>query len=298
VGDNDASGAPRRRLPTTDPVARSLSEALLAGDVAGLRALLVEDPGLAGCLLEDARGNCIAPLHLFADAPGHRARPGEIVSALAEAGADVDAAAVGSWHVETALHWAASNDDVALIDPLLDAGADIERAGSSIAGGPPMQSAVGYGQWAAVRWLAERGGTVDEDVAAVRGMVDELTTRVEAQPPHSPEALGRALWNAARAGQEETGALLVENGAAVNWRAPWSGETPLDAARAAGEDAMTAWLLERGALPGDVDRVTERAASPAVTAAEALTGEPAPRDRLRHGPGPGGSRRRRPVDQG
>ena len=58
-------------------------------------------------------------------------------------------------HHETPLHWAASNDDVALIDALLDAGADLERGGSSIDGGPPLSSAVGYGQWAP-RGVAEK----------------------------------------------------------------------------------------------------------------------------------------------
>ena len=61
------------------------------------------------------------------------------------AGADLDAPAVKTWHRETPLHWAASNDDVALIDALFDVGANIEREGSSIDGGAPLSSAVGYG---------------------------------------------------------------------------------------------------------------------------------------------------------
>jgi len=67
------------------------------------------------------------------------------VQTLAAAGADLDAPPVGMWHREAPLHWAASNDDVELIDALLDAGADIEHAGSSINGGSPLSSAVGYG---------------------------------------------------------------------------------------------------------------------------------------------------------
>jgi len=50
------------------------------------------------------------------------------------------------WHRETPLHWAASNDDAALIDALLDAGASIEAAGSSFDGGSPLSCVVGYGQ--------------------------------------------------------------------------------------------------------------------------------------------------------
>jgi hypothetical protein len=79
------------------------------------------------------------PLHLFADWPGHNPNAAAIVQALAASGADLDAPAVNMWHREAPLHWAASNDDVALIDALLDAGADIEHAGSSIDGGPPCR---------------------------------------------------------------------------------------------------------------------------------------------------------------
>ena len=66
----------------------------------------------------------------------------------------------------TTLHWVASNNDVDLIDALLEVGADIERPGSSINRGPPIESAVGYGQWAAARRLVEQGATVDIFVAA------------------------------------------------------------------------------------------------------------------------------------
>ena len=52
----------------------------------------------------------------------------ETVSALVEAGADVDAPFEGS-HAETALHWAASSDDLEALDALLDAGADLEAPG-------------------------------------------------------------------------------------------------------------------------------------------------------------------------
>ena len=66
-----------------------------------------------------------SPLHLFADWPGHNSNAVDIVRTLAAGGADLDAPAVGMRHRETPLHWAASDDDVALIDALLDAGADI-----------------------------------------------------------------------------------------------------------------------------------------------------------------------------
>ena len=106
-----------------DPRVFEFTTALKKGDVDRLRALLAADPGLATSLI-----NSRTPLHLFADAPGRRPNPDGVVSALVEAGADLNAHATGMWHHETPLHWAASNDDVDLIDALLDAGAEIGRA--------------------------------------------------------------------------------------------------------------------------------------------------------------------------
>src|SRR5205807_5308699 len=71
-------------------------------------------------------------------------------------GADVNARFTGS-HTETPLHWAASNDDLAALDALLDHGADIEAPGAVIGGGTPLADAVAFGQWQAARRLVERG---------------------------------------------------------------------------------------------------------------------------------------------
>ncbi len=139
------------------PVAQELTSAIKGGDVKRLAGMLAADPSLANCLIVSPDGGGRTPLHLLADAPGGRPRSVESVRLLVDAGADLDAAFAGSRHGETALHWAASNDDVVLIDALFDAGADIEHPGSSIDGGPPIQSALGYGQWLAVRRLFERG---------------------------------------------------------------------------------------------------------------------------------------------
>ena len=78
-------------------------------------------------------------------------------------------------------------------------------------------------------------------------MTTELA-RLLADAP-SPDDLGGALWQAARNGHIAAARLLVEHGAEVNWRAPWSDETPLDMARANGHDEVAAWLLDNGALP-------------------------------------------------
>jgi hypothetical protein len=235
-------------LPADSALAIRLRRALERGDAAALNRLIEEHPGISSALLVDGNGDVGRPLHLYANAPGHRPHPAPIVGALVRDGADIDAPVIGAGHRETALHWAASNDDVELIDALLDAGADIERPGSSIDGGPPLQSATGYGQMQAVRRLVERGAVYFVWHAAALGMMTELAGLLADAP--SPDDLGGALWNAARNGQLPAGRLVVEHGADVNWRAPWSDETPLDIARAAGQDEVAAWLLENGAVPG------------------------------------------------
>ena len=228
-----------------DPRVFEFTTALTRGEVARLRPLLAADPGLATSLI-----NSRTPLHLFADAPGHRPNPAGVVSALAEAGADLDAHAVGMWHHETPLHWAASNDDVELIDALLDAGADIEHPGSSISGGPPAESALGYAQWKALRRLYEHGAAMNLARAAALGLMPLVTELATATPPPGGDVLGIAFWNACRAGQLETARYLAGRGADINWPAPWSGETPLDAARDKHERAVVAWLAESGAAGG------------------------------------------------
>jgi ankyrin repeat protein len=175
-----------RILRSDEPLAVELTAALKQGEVDRLDWLLAANPGLAHCVVENAKGGGRTPLHLFADWPGHNSNAVEIVRTLATAGADLDAPAAGMRHRETPLHWAASNDDVALIDALLDAGADIERAGSSIDGGSPLSCAVGYGQWASARRLVERGARTLLWHEAALGLMPAIRQRVEADPPLQP----------------------------------------------------------------------------------------------------------------
>jgi hypothetical protein len=221
-----------------------LQDALDRGDVSELNRLIAEHPGVSRVLLMDGNGDVGRLLHIYANAPGHRPHPAEIVGALVRDGADIDAPVIGAGHQETALHWAASNDDVELLDALLDAGADIEHPGSSIDGGSPLQSATGYGQMQAVRRLVERGAVYFVWHAAALGMMPELEGLIAEAP--GPDDLSGALWQAANNGHLGAARLLVEHGADVSWRSPWSDETPVDVARAHGHDALAAWLFEQG----------------------------------------------------
>jgi ankyrin repeat protein len=64
-------------------------------------------------------------LHVAADWPGHFPNGPEIVGVLIAAGAEVNAPVLHAkphGSAETPLHWAASSDDVAVLDALLDQG--------------------------------------------------------------------------------------------------------------------------------------------------------------------------------
>jgi hypothetical protein len=239
-----------RKLRSDEPLAVELTAALKQGEADRLSRLLATDPGLALCVVENPKGGERSPLHLFADWPGHNPNAAAIVQTLAAAGADLDAPAVGMWHSEAPLHWAASNDDVALIDALLDAGADIEHEGSSIDGGPPLSCAVGYGQWAAARRLVERGARTLLWHEAALGLMPTITQRVDAGPPPQPEELSGPFWNTCHGGQLAAAQYLLTHGADLNWPAPWSGQTPLDVAEQAGRSDVVAWLLGNGATRG------------------------------------------------
>jgi uncharacterized protein len=248
-GTGEAAGKPGespRTLPDSDRAAFELLRAVKRGDAAQLTRILAADPGLATSWI-----NGCTPLHHFADAPGHRPNAVAVVRALLAAGADLNAHVRDSWHHETPLHWAASNDDVGLIDALLDAGADIEHPGSSIDGGPPVQSALGYAQWGAVRRLRERGAETGLPHAAVLGLTETVSALVEtSQPPPSRDDTSAAFWNACRAGQLSVARYLLAHGAELDWPAPWDGSTPLDAAAAAQQRETAAWLRGSGAHPG------------------------------------------------
>jgi hypothetical protein len=243
-------------VPADDPGVVEVTRAVQEGDLDGLRRVLDGRPELVTARFGvPDRSRTI--LHVATDWPGHFPDGPAVVRLLVERGADVNARFVGgpNGHTETPLHWAASSDDVAVLDTLLDLGADIEADGSVLGGGPPLSDAVGFGQWAAARRLVERGARTRLPDAAALGMLDRLHELLEdppvpgdvAGPPGRPATVvTRALWNACNGGQWAAAQLLVEHGADVNW-VGWDDLAPLDLAERHEAADLAAWLRHHGA---------------------------------------------------
>jgi uncharacterized protein len=236
-------------IDTRDPLAVAVVEAIHSGDVETLKRLLRENPGLATARLgdDDPEGMSRTLLHVVTDWPGHFPNGAAAVAALVEAGADVNARFRGP-HEETPLHWAASSDDVEVLDALLDAGADIEAPGAVIGGGTPLADARAFGQWQAAHRLVERGAQTTLQDAATLGLMDRLEAFFSGSPP-SPEEISAAFWGACHGGQLEAAKYLLDRGAELNWIPPWEELTPLDAAQRSEAGDLVKWLGARGAKP-------------------------------------------------
>lgn len=232
-------------LSSTDTVARSLTSAIQAGDLTVLRRLIADDPGLACVRIVSPDGSTRSLVHIATDWPGHFPNVVGTIAALVAAGADVNART--SPHpndpncMETPLHWAASSNDVAAVDALLDAGADIEATGAVFTGGAPLSDAVIFANWEAAMRLVERGAQPTWWQAAALGMLDIVRARWNEQPPPTRDEITRAFWHACRAAQQNTASFLLERGADPHWIG-WDHKTPLRAADESGNAAFIAWL--------------------------------------------------------
>jgi ankyrin repeat protein len=216
--------------------------AIQQGDIATLEALLEQDPDLAKARIVER-----SLLHILADWPGHRPESARTVELLVRHGADVNARMKHPDReeaAETPLHWAASNDDVALIDALLDAGADIEADGAIFTGGTPMSDAVVFAQWNAARRLLDRGAKTTFWQAAALGLLDEVQARFRQDSAPSNEDVTNALWNACRGGHRPVAEYLLSQGADPHW-VGHDDKTPLEVAEESGNQDLIDWLKRR-----------------------------------------------------
>jgi len=216
-------------------------KAISSGDTKSLKRLLSQNSNLANTRVDDQR----TLLHIATDWPGHFPNNVETIAALVSSGADVNAPFAGR-HSETPLHWAASSNDVGVIDVLLDHGANIEAQGSVIGGGTPMSDAVAFGQWQAARRLVERGARTTLWQAAALGLMDRVDEYFKAVQPPTPDEITNAFWCACHGGQRAAAEYLLDRGANLNW-VGYDKLSPLDAANRSGAAALVQWLRGRGA---------------------------------------------------
>lgn len=229
-------------LDPADPLAVELTTTIRTGDVTGLKRLLHNNPGTATVRIGD-EGTSRTLLHIATDWPGQFPNAATTVAVLVQAGADVNARFRGA-HTETPLHWAASSDDVEVLDALLDLGADINADGAVISGGTPLADARAFAQWRAAHRLVERGATTTLTDAATLGLLDRVESHI---PGATTEEINGAFWGACHGGQQRCAAHLLDHGADLDWIPPWEPMTPLDAAQRSGAVELVAWLREREA---------------------------------------------------
>jgi ankyrin repeat protein len=238
------------RVLEGDPLVTELLRAVHRGDLAALKMLLDSNPELASATIvrpcqDGSRPDFTHPVLCAAtDWPGHFPNVGQTIRVLIDAGADVNARCFGS-HSETALHWAASSDDIEALNALLDAGADIEASGAIVGGGTPIADAVAFGQWNAARCLLERGAETNLWQAAALGLLDRVEAKVADEAP-SPDQITAAFWLACHGGQRSTAEYLLAREADINW-VGYDGLTPLDAALRSKQDQLADWLRRLGA---------------------------------------------------
>ena len=156
-------------IPDTHPLAISVVGGIKNGDVVGLRQLLSENPNLDGVSIRGKENDATRSLlHVVPGWPGHFPNVSETICLLITAGADVNARIEGT-DTETPLHWAASSNDVAAIDVLLDVGG-------------PLEDAIGFQNWDAAKRLVERGARTGLDDEASIGLMDKIEKRFEDVP--------------------------------------------------------------------------------------------------------------------
>ncbi|MEM7028653.1 MAG: ankyrin repeat domain-containing protein [Chloroflexota bacterium] len=241
---------------------KMLMTAIDEGGLITLKTMLAIQPDLANARFHTDPPR--TPLLYLADWPGHKPNAAEIARILIETGADVNAKLLGNTG-ETALHCAASSDDIDLIEALLEGGADIDIGGANIASGTPLTEAVFFSQMNAAELLVRRGATVTLPLAAGLGRLswvqhffgewdglvgqptpdDQLTTTSKNMKLLGEEALTYAALN----GHIDVASYLLEQGVDIDAMPmdEQSKRTALHFAVLRDQRDMAQFLVEHGA---------------------------------------------------
>jgi uncharacterized protein len=132
----------------------------------------------------------------------------------------------------------------AVLDALLDHGANSEANGACIGGGTPLADAVAFGQWKAARRLIERGASTNLWQAAGLGLMERVKDQFANAVPPTPEEITNAFGCACHGGQRETAEYLLGHDAAINW-VGHDKPTPLDAANRSAAKELAEWLTSQ-----------------------------------------------------
>jgi hypothetical protein len=229
----------------------SAVDAILAGDVVGLRSLLTSRPALARA--RSTRTSEATLLHYTAangvESYRQRTPPNivEIASTLLDAGAEVDAphephASTGPGTalglVATSEHPARAGVQIALLERLRVAGANLEGAPR---GWVPLEAALAQARPEAAAWLADHGARVTIVGAAGLGRRERVTELFDQATARHREL---ALISAATYGHGEVVAWLLDHGVDI---AAQDGQTALHLAAHGGHLDTLKMLLARGA---------------------------------------------------
>jgi ankyrin repeat protein len=230
------------------------ADAVVAGDLVRLQALLRRDPALIRAVsgrrhrstllhyvaangVEDFRQ--ITPLNIVA-----------VARVLLEAGAGVDApnhdysgggTALGL--VATSVHPARAGVQLALMELLVGAGAAVD----GLPGGwQPLSAALGNGCPEAAAWLADHGASLTFESAAGLGrlQVVEQGFDTDGRPRVSPREIERAFHAACAYGHGDVARFLLDRGVDI---AALDGQTALHLAAHEGHLETVRLLLSRGA---------------------------------------------------
>jgi len=249
------------------PIARfeRAVEAVIDGDIAALKRLLVEDPELVRA--RSTRVNHFDPpmhrstlLHYLAanGVEGYRQRSpknaADVAKVLLEAGADPDALSWAYGGQCTTMSLLVSSTppadagvQVPLVETLIDYGASTSPAGEGN-WTSPIETALVFGKHDAAQALVRRGAPV-QSVAAAAGLgrIDDLQRML---PTASITDRHRALALATKSGQVEATRVLLDAGEDPNRFNPpgtHAHTPPIHQAIAAGHLDVVKLLVDRGA---------------------------------------------------